>query len=244
VEEKSIEKLGLSPGETKVYLALVEDGSSLAGKISKKTGLNRTSVYDAIEKLIKKGLASYVNKENRKYFEAESPQKLKALLEKKEAELKDIRKTIPSLMKLFDFKREKQEASVFEGLKGLKAVMENLLNELKEGDEQLVFGAAPQPDYIDSYLVNWSKRRVKRKIKARIVFCQGTKRAEKIKDMSLTKVRFVTEEQTTPASINIFGNNVAIMIWTKEPIAFVMKGKEIGESFKKYFELLWSTAKE
>ena len=65
-----LEELGLTKNESKVYLALLELGSTAAGPLIKKIGMHRAAVYDIIDLLTGKGLVSYVIKANRKYFEA------------------------------------------------------------------------------------------------------------------------------------------------------------------------------
>lgn len=53
-------KLGLTTNEATVYDCLLGLGITTAGKIIKKTHLHRNIVYDNLEKLIKKGLVSFV----------------------------------------------------------------------------------------------------------------------------------------------------------------------------------------
>ncbi|MBU2442745.1 MAG: helix-turn-helix domain-containing protein, partial [Nanoarchaeota archaeon] len=62
-----LEDLGLSEAEAKVYLALLETGSTLAGPIIKKTGLHRGTTYQILQRLIEKGLVSYVIKAGKRY---------------------------------------------------------------------------------------------------------------------------------------------------------------------------------
>ena len=66
--EISLKDFGLTQNEEKVYLKLLEIGSSSAGLLIKKTGMHRAAVYDNIDSLTEKGLVSHVIKANRKYF--------------------------------------------------------------------------------------------------------------------------------------------------------------------------------
>ena len=50
---EELKQIGLTTNESKVYLALLDLGPSLAGQISRKTGLHRRTVYDTTEGLIK-----------------------------------------------------------------------------------------------------------------------------------------------------------------------------------------------
>ena len=47
-----------------------------------------------------------------------------------------------------------------------------------------------------------------------------------------------------PISTDIYKNKVAIFIISKEnPTTIVIESEPVAESFKKYFSLLWKTAK-
>ena len=69
-------KLGLSQRETEAYYTLLEREEALASEISERTKESRTNTYDTLNSLIKKGLVSYVIKNNKKYFIATDPKKL------------------------------------------------------------------------------------------------------------------------------------------------------------------------
>ena len=63
--KEQLEKIGLAEKEAKVFLASLELGSSAAQKIAKKAEINRATTYVIIEKLMKKGLMSSVEKGKR-----------------------------------------------------------------------------------------------------------------------------------------------------------------------------------
>lgn len=56
VYQKIYDNLGLSEYESKVYVSLVEDGVSEAGRLSLRCGVPRTKVYTTLKKLAEKGL--------------------------------------------------------------------------------------------------------------------------------------------------------------------------------------------
>jgi len=48
-----------------------------------------------------------------------------------------------------------------------------------------------------------------------------------------------------PTSIEIYKNKVCVMILTpKNPLAIIIENKETADSFRKYFNLLWKSAKK
>src|SRR3989338_5382046 len=100
------EILGLTKLESKVYLTLLDLGPSLAGLITRKSGIHRRSVYDALERLIQKGLIGYIVKNNRKYFEASNPERLVDLLREKEATVQHL---LPQLQARYNQTKEKSE---------------------------------------------------------------------------------------------------------------------------------------
>ena len=76
MDSSALGKLGFNQSEAKIYLALLDIGEAQAGQISKKTQINRTTVYDSIERLIGKGLVTFVIQANKKAFQAVSPDKI------------------------------------------------------------------------------------------------------------------------------------------------------------------------
>ena len=69
MDTKILEEVGLTPNESKVYLSLIELGSSSATQIIQKTGLHRAVVYDLLERLIEKGLVGHAIKGRKKFFD-------------------------------------------------------------------------------------------------------------------------------------------------------------------------------
>ena len=55
-----------------------------------------------------------------------------------------------------------------------------------------------------------------------------------------TQVKFIERHFTNPTIINIYGDVTILALWLKKPIAFYIKSKEVSDSFKNNFELLWN----
>ena len=80
-----LESTGLSPSEIAAYIAAVELGSTVASLIARKANLNRSNCYEALKRLISKGLVTSVNKNRKTFFEAVDP-KLLLVLHKEKGE--------------------------------------------------------------------------------------------------------------------------------------------------------------
>lgn len=236
-----IRKAGLTENEAIAYTTLLEHGPSPAGLISRKSGLHRRVVYDTIEMLIKKGLVGYIKKNNKKTFQASSPHRILEIIKEKEASIQDI---LPEMLTFYKQTREKEETNFYKGKNGLKTVFEEQLQEPRNG-EILIISPFPVSYEILPFYFKWfDKKRKERKIHARIIFHKIAGTKEKLPRIPLAKIRMLSEEYASPLAINIYGNKVAIILWSKNnPFAVVIKNKEISEGYKKYFELIWKLAK-
>ena len=59
-----------------------------------------------------------------------------------------------------------------------------------------------------------------------------------------TEVKYLPKGYITPAALSIFQDYVIHWVWRKKKvISFVIKNKDINESFRNYFNLLWKQAK-
>src|SRR3989338_2172462 len=88
--EKTLEKIGLSVNEIKVYLTLNDHGSCKAGRISKLAHLDRSSAYNAIKLLQEKGFVSHVFIGKIKWFQAVGPKRILDYLKEQQEEVSAI----------------------------------------------------------------------------------------------------------------------------------------------------------
>jgi len=246
-----LEKAGLSPNEVKVYKALLELGSSLAGKISEKAGIHRRATYDALSRLIEKGLVGFVIKNNIKYYNATNPERILTYLEEQKQEIdrrkKDVEQIIPELTQAFKSVKGEVDAEIFVGREGLKTIMENILREKKEW---LTIGSSGKgPTVLSYYSEHFAKRRIKLKLKRKVLSAatpEGKEYAERLKKQGLTQVKFLPNNIRQVATIWIYGDHVAIIPTRdlEKPVCFQIKHKDTADSFREYFEWLWNMAKK
>ncbi|MBI3032197.1 hypothetical protein HYY69_01875 [Candidatus Woesearchaeota archaeon] len=240
-----LEEIGLAGNEAKVYLALLEKGPNLAGEITKISGVNRTNVYDALEKLTQKGLVSYINTANRKCFQAAEPKRFMLYLEDKQKQLEHKKqlfsKVLPELQARKKLSKQGQEATLYKGKKGLQSITEDVLNTKKE---LLVFGAEGKlVEVFKHYAEQWHIRRAKLNIIIKIIFNETVKKKKAGSPWKKCIMRF-TKQEATPATTWVYGDKVAIIVWSEQPIATLLQSKEIADSYKEFFKVLWKNAKE
>ncbi|MBW2999828.1 hypothetical protein KY339_04085, partial [Candidatus Woesearchaeota archaeon] len=101
MQKEILEEIGLTKSEINVYLALLELGSSTTGKIVDKSNASSSKIYEILDKLIQKGLASFIIKGGVKYFEAAPPERIMDYMEDKTAKLnqqkQNLKKILPEL---------------------------------------------------------------------------------------------------------------------------------------------------
>jgi len=247
--EKPLEEIGLTKNEVKVYLALMEIGLTTTSAIIKKIGINTSKVYESLDRLLKKGLVSYTIIRNKKHWQAEEPDRIKEFLndEKKKIEQKErkLNLIIPKLQSKRKHEEEITEYSIFEGIKGVKTAREKIFNVLKRGGTlYLILSSYPKEEKLESYWLDFQKRRARKGIKCKYIFSKEFKELGKKREkILLTEARYVKSEILSPTWIEIYGDNVGIGVLGYKPSVFLIKNKDIAKSFLNYFEKLWGLAK-
>ncbi len=244
-----LEEIGLTNSEIKVYLALLELGQATRTPIYKKSGIASSKVYETLEKLISKGLVSFILENNVRMYRAASPYRIEDYLnEKKERIIKQekiLKKLVPQLESLKGFEREESNAEIYLGWRGMETIYTNLLRELNSEEEYYIFGASLGEDKlrVKRFFMKFNEKSLKKKLKVRIIFNENAKgNIPNIGKSKLQKVKYL--KQTTPAEIVIYGNKTTIVLLQKKPLLIQITGQEITDSFKAYFEIMWHVAKE
>jgi sugar-specific transcriptional regulator TrmB len=247
--ELLIEKAGLSPGEAKVYLSLAELGLTSVGAIVSKSGVSSSKVYSILERLIKKGLVSSISNEGIKQFKAEDPHQLFEYIEEKEKELQNVKenlqKNMSFLMQKINNSEKQAITTVYEGFKGMKSVFEKSLEELKKGDNMYVSGISESTEEIRTYFLHYFKKQAKIGFNVKAIFDETAKEKAKERKNRFTEFRFMPKGIITPSTIVVYHNKTIIEVGNPNyTLTILINNKEIANSFKKNFELLWKIAKK
>lgn len=242
-DEELLEDVGFSKNEAKVFLALLELGSTTIHDIYKKSKVHRTNVYDALEGLIKKGMVNYIVKDDKKFYSACDPELLLNILKEKEIKLKEA---LPRLKLAKQLLGKRDNARILEGIIGIKATTNDILNDLKEGDEILTFGIPKDVSVkMKNFIPLYHKRRIEMKIKQRHIYNENAKgRIEYLNSLPYTEATYLPKEYDSPSTTTIYGNKVAFWIWSDEPLTIIIESERMAESYRRYFELLWKIAKK
>ena len=241
MDVQPLKDIGLSDNEIKVYTTLLKIGSNTASTISEKTGLYRPYVYDTLDRLKEKGIVNFVYKKNKKFFSAAHPERLMDLVKMKEDNLSTI---LPELISFTKLPKEETKVELYKGKGVIKIFFKEALASLKIHKEVLIIGAE-ETMYQDRDPISFERyfnEIKKNKYKERVIVQQGTKYLPA--PGSTTEYRFVSKEFFNPNAINIFPDMVMMIIWGTPDHAIIIRSKEMADSYKKQFEMLWKIAKK
>lgn len=237
---ETLEKLGLTPNEAKIYNTLLEIQKGSIGDISKYAGIHRRNIYDAIQRLLSKGLAYQVLPEKILTYAPVHPDKLTELLNEK---VKELETALPGLVKKFETINASQSVYVYKGVGGLKNYI-NLI--LKQGKN--IYGIASKGTWFDPRIINFSTQAAKKlkekKIKTKLIYDFELKNHPEVIRI-IGPYKILPKKYSTGSSIDIFGNYVAlysgmdIKALNEEITIFILKDKTLAHDCKKWFQFMW-----
>lgn len=238
--EKILIEAGLNDREVKVYLATLELGQSTVLPISKQAGVKRTYCYDILADLQKRGLVSYFEQNNRRRYVAEDPKKLEHMLKER---LDNISLVLPELRSIYNKSGEKPKVRYFEGKEGVLSIYRELAT-------QKSFDAIASPQYIYRHLGK-DFEALSKKIGAsnttirELITGEGVG-AEYIMDYKkpLQEARVLPDYVKISTDLLMYADKLAIISYAEHIHAVVIESKDIINTQKALFEVIWQQAKK
>lgn len=241
--DKNLITLGLSQKEASVYLASLELGPTTAQNIAKKAGVNRPTTYVMIESLTKRGLMSSFEKGKKRFFTAESPERLQNIfhLQRKAVDEREhgLRAILPELRALSSG-TEKPRVRFYEGLEGLEAMRTDLLH-LKELDLLSIFSLDDAQQILhQEHTEPFRKKLLDRKAKTRYIFTSS----EPPKNLPEAWDGRRVPKDIFPlhGEITIYGDCVAMLSFKGKLIGVIIENHGLAETMRSVFELAWKAA--
>ena len=239
----SLEKLGLSEKESKIYLAGLGLGKFSVIAISEKTGIKRPTCYLILEDLKKKGLITTFPKAKKILYVAEHPNHL---LKNTEDNFKLAKQLMSELQNLINSTSEKPILKVYVGESGVHNIMEDILDEGKD-----FYYIASVVDLVaeigQEYQDEWIKRRVAKKMQStsiRIIEGEMDYKLYGDAPENPRVIRYAPKGFQMPYTIFIYGKKVAFISRKKQYFGFIVESKDMTISIKALFDVLWSTSSE
>lgn len=242
------ESLGLSPNEAKIYESLVETGESGISAIAVNAKIHRRNAYDAIHRLIDKGLVFEIFSSEENTYNAVDPDKLVELLSEKQVSLQKI---LPDLKQKFKHRLAPEEAYIYRGFEGQKNIWRDVL---RVGKDSYFIGA--KGGWYDPRLESPRKaffaEANRKNIKFIQLFDHEIRTLHNFPKYFEGKLqyRYLPKEFSTDSGIHIFGDYLITYTGLhlgkldENVVFFVIHSKNLAESYRKWFWFMWNLSKK
>lgn len=233
----NLQNLGLNEKQAKVYLACLELGSATIAEVSEKSGVKRTSIYNFIEDLIKKGFLSEIKQDEQILLIAEDP---KALEQKVKHNLTNIQGVMPELLAMFNRPGNKPKVHFYQDIAGLKKIYEETLKS-KESIYAFSDFEKMMP-LMEDWMWDYAQERADKGIAFVCIAKEGpwarkalNRAKEHKREMKIVKdVNFDTE-------INIYENKIAILSFQRPYAGIIIEDVAIAQTLKSIWQMLWNS---
>jgi sugar-specific transcriptional regulator TrmB len=240
---KNLAFLGLSEKENEVYLTLLGLGLATAKELSAVTKLDRTSIYDVMDSLVKKNLAFKQDKGNILHFAPHDPKNLLRDIQEKEAQLKEL---LPDLAQKFRTATRSSYVRIYEGEDAFTELYESILDIKGLTKYDIICSEKDWLQMNPKYFARYKKRRAEKDIHTRLIMetsdiAEQRKRNE-TKDLSEVKL-LPPAFSSLPFSAGtyILPDRVIFISYRKEHTATEIFSREISEFMQVIFDFMWKT---
>lgn len=249
--EQSLIQAGLSFPQATIYEILIKNGSLKAGRIALKSPFKRGLVYKTLEDLEKYGLIEKSEEKQKvAIFKPKHPLELKNYAEKREKQAREaklaLEGVLSSIVSDYNLAFTKPGMLFYEGLEGVKTVLEDSLNSRTEiltyADMESVV------KYMDKINKDYVKKRKKLDIKKRVIMpdSEFARNYMKTYHKDITDVRFIDYKLYSFTSLTeIYDGTVSyITVEEKNKMGVIIKNSEIYKMQKSLFEFIWNHAEK
>ncbi len=221
--------LGFENKEIKIILALTKSGSLSALQLSKETGIDRTTVYDVLNKLINKGVVSSISKNLTTAYSCLEPEKLFLHFKEKYSALEGV---LPNLINLQAKKRNDFMCETFQGKEGLKTVIKELVD--SKAHYKVIGIRKEYEDLLGFFHEQGFLKINEAKIKETAIVEKGSK-FKKTKNGDYKEV----QKLSAPTTTVIYDDVVLFLIWSEPYQAIRIKNDLFRKNQEECFDLIW-----
>ena len=247
--EKYLQDLGLTDKEATIYLALLQVDGATALDLSKKTKINRSTVYVVIESLSKKGLVSETTLGKKTQFQAEPPERLETYIERRRAQFEEqsscIKDVIPEIKSIQRDTGERPVVKYYEGREGIISLLEEFLpnSEEKEGTTYLLYPRdAIEEIFTPAEREKYKNIRLNKKIHSRSLYTY--EKGEFTSDDMSERIKIDAKRYPISCDISIYKDRIRINILGKKLSGIFIKSQDLADTLQSLFNLAFDGLKK
>ena len=239
MDKTILKQIGLTDYEIESYLTLLSHGQLSAYDLADKAGLYRQATYDALKRLQEKGFVSSVTDGKKRLFKAIDPKLIKEYLNEQMDSFESI---LPQLTKLKKKSQHPLSVETYQGKNVTRIALRDIINTLKHKGGEVLCTAVEETSAFTQHKTTcdqYERDMLHYKIKERVIIQEGAKGVFK---KGASKYKKIKKKYFNENPIQIYGENVQIIIWGNPDYLIIIRNKGVANSYRKQFELLWKTA--
>jgi len=239
--ESTLENLGYTQHESKIYLAALKLGEGTVTDISRATEMPRTTVQETLSLMQKKGLVSSYVRGAHKIWVAENPERLLAHMK---TSAQNFAQILPQLLAMRRGNSSKPSVKIYTGSE-IKQILDDII-ESKHNISALISMDDWFGFFGEEYTQDFIRRRYSHFLRMRMI-SPRTETATGLKKQDAAHLR---QLKFLPVGIDlkritnfIYGDKVAIISFNKnEPTGIVIDDSDVAYGNLIYFDNLWKSS--
>jgi sugar-specific transcriptional regulator TrmB len=244
--QEFLQKKGFGVNDIKVYLDIVKHSQCFASSVSLRTGIDRTTVYSSIKRLLKKGVIAQTKVNDVNAYVAVAPQIFVENIDQEMRGLKEQRleaeNFVKEVQKLETTAFEKPNVRIYEGEQAIINLYEETLR--NGGTQKAFIKIINLPDRLKNFFKGRFIEAKKEKNVFSKVIVANSKFAEKYcstDDRSARKTKIVKSHPfEMHAEILLFGtSSVAIVDFHEQIYGMVIESATMYKTIDAMFEYIW-----
>jgi sugar-specific transcriptional regulator TrmB len=236
----SLENLGLNENESRVYVAMLSLGPAPILAISKASEIKRTTVYNVLESLNRKGLARIDIHGFKKLYAAEHPQKLETMLDSRKVELANL---LPQLEGLYNLKGGESFIKYYAGAESIKNVHFELLESLQHNNEFLVIGDPDNWERVnESFASDFIQKRNKTKLQVRMMLTDSelSRKYKEFEQNFQEEIRLLPPTAKLDTNLVVTPRRILIQQMFSPVIVISIENSSVITMHRELFNVMWN----
>jgi len=240
---------GFHQKDIEIYLDIYRHSQSYASSIALRTGIDRTTVYSVIKRLLKSGIITQTKLNNVRAYLALSPEIFLDKIDRDIDELTTQKKTTQNFIdEMAKVKKqrtfEKPKIQIFEGDEAIMSLYQYTLS--KSGAQKSFLTIRRIPESLSDFLKHqYIKMKIKHRVHSRVLIA-NTSFAPKYKSLDARSNRTTKIVAKHPFDLHseviMFNTNeVAIIDFHKQIYGIIIKSDTLYKTTEALFDYIWAS---
>ena len=237
---EDLKKLGLSQNEAEVYVQLVQLGQGKAADLIRQTGLHRNLVYQALEHLTDRHLATKLTRGGVFHFQAADTHHLHDTLHEQGLVADRVIESLKERVKFSE-----QEITIYEGEDAIRSFSLKSASSLSPGKYIHVLGSGGKhfEEAMGSKALKKYDSDIMKRGGIRVLMYRSQpislERQQTLRAQRYGEIRILPFDGAPSANVVFTDTSVAFLIFEKPYTVIEIRNPHLVATYKNYFEMLW-----